>query len=331
MQRPTQKQAEPAARPRIVDLIAEGLSLAMVRPWLLLVPILIDVFIWIGVRIEPHALMSSLINLVEDASVEDSGDIVASLQDMGTANLSQLVALFVPSMLTGVARGDVYQIVDERVWSPDSTGIVLLVAFGLILAGTLLSMVYTVPIANAILGRKQSPGVLLRSIARAWWRLILFLALVIGALMALLIPIAIASAIFGALLPLFSSLLVLGALAGLFYFYFVFDAIVVANVGPLTAIRYSVAVVSRNVRSAIGLILATLLLTTGLPAITERFLDELPGVVLAVLLQAFIATGATAASMFFFVDRLRQWRPELVQLPRTAPAFDLTRQGESRS
>lgn len=329
MQRPT--KAQPDARPRIVDLIAEGLSLAVARPWLLLIPILVDVFVWIGVKIEPRALMASLINLVEDASVEDSGDIVSSLQDLATSNISQLIAVFVPSMLTGVARADLYEIVDQRVWAPGSSGMVVLVATGLLLTGTLLSMVYTVPIANAILGRRQHPAALIGSIARAWGRLILFLALVIGALIGLMIPIAIMSAMFAGLLPLFSSLLVLGALAALFYFYFVFDAIVVADVGPVTAIRYSVAVVSRNLRSAIGLILATLLLTTGLPAITESFLDDLPGLIIAVLLQAFIATGATAASMFFFVDRLRQWRPELVQLPHTAPAFDLTRQGETRT
>ncbi len=329
MQRPT--QAKPDARPRIVDLIAEGLSLAVARPWLLLIPILIDLFIWVGVKIEPRALMSSLVNLVEETSIDDSEEIISSLNDLASANLSQLVAIFVPSTLSGVARSDIYQIADQRIWAPGSSGLVLLVALGLIVAGSLLSMVYTVPIANAILGRRQGPVALVRAIARAWGRLILFLALVVGAVFALLIPIALMSAIFAPLQALFTLLVTLGALAALFYLYFVFDAIVVANVGPVTAIRYSVAVVSRNVRSAIGLILATLLLTTGLPAITESFIDDLPGLIIAVLLQAFIATGATAASMFFFVDRLRQWRPELVQLPSTAPAFDLTRQGESRS
>jgi hypothetical protein len=329
MQRPTKVQ--PDVRPRIVDLIAEGLSLAVARPWLILIPILVDLFIWIGVKIEPRALMNSLVNLVEDASIENSDEVITSLQDFASANLSQLVAIFVPSMLTGVARGDLYEIVDQRIWSPGSSGMVVLVGFGLLMAGTLLSMVYTVPIANAILGRRQAPAALIGSIARAWGRLILFLLLVVGTVFALAIPIALMSAIFAGLLPLFTALLTLAGLAALFYFYFVFDAIVVANVGPITAIRYSVAVVSRNLRGAIGLILATLLLTTGLPAMVEGFLDDLPGLVLAVLLQAFIATGATAASMFFFVDRLRQWRPELVQLPHTAPAFDLTRQGESRS
>jgi hypothetical protein len=75
----------------------------------------------------------------------------------------------------------------------------------------------------------------------------------------------------------------------------------------------------------IGLVLATLLLTTGIPEIATSLLDSLPGLIVAVLLQALIATGAAAASMLFFVDRLRQLQPELLKIPQSAPAFELSR------
>lgn len=322
-QRQTTTQAD--ARPRIVDLIAEGLSLAVARPWLLVVPILLDLYLWIGYRIEPRALMEALVRLIEDASIADTTDVVASLQNLAGSNMSQLGALFVPSMLAGVGRGSIYQIADPRVWSPASSGAVLLVALGLIVAGSLLAMIYTVPIANAILGRRPGLGALISAIARAWGRMLLFLAIVVAAIFAVTIPIAIIAAIFAALLPLLTSLLLFVVLAALLYAYFVFDAIVVVEVGPIAAIRYSAGVVHRNFRAAIGLVLATLLLTTGIPEIATRFLDRPPGLVLAVLIQALIATGATAASMFFFIDRLRRWRPDVVQIPHTAPAFDLTR------
>ena len=64
-QKPTKPQVD--ERPRIVDLIAEGLSLALMRPWLLLMPILLDIVLWIGVRIEPAALMNS-IRILDDHS-----------------------------------------------------------------------------------------------------------------------------------------------------------------------------------------------------------------------------------------------------------------------
>jgi hypothetical protein len=249
--------------------------------------------------------------------------------------MSQLGTLFIPSMLSGVPRSEIYEITDQTIWRPGSSGLVLLVALGLILVGSLVSMAYSVPIADAILGRKRNAGELVRAIWRAWYRMVALLGLIVGGVIALAIPVGIVAAIFAVggvdLLPLFSSLLLLGGIAALFYGYFVFDAIVIADVGPITAIRYSVGVVHRNIRAAIGFILASLLLTTGIPEIAESLLSEAPGLIIAVGVQAVIATGAAAASFLFFVDRLRSWRPELIQLPQTAPAFELTRQGESRS
>lgn len=322
-QRPTKPQT--VTRPRIVDLIAEGLSLALLRPWLLLIPVLLDAVIWLGVRIEPAALMNSLINLIDDAGVDESEEVITTLQDIATSNMTNLSALFVPSMLAG-GRGDIYELVDQRVWSPGS-GVIVLLAIGLVMVAALLSMIYTVPIANAVLGRKLSLGGNTGLILRAWARMLLFLGLCVGAMMIIIVPTAIVSAIFPPLLALFSSFLLIGVIAALLLLYFVFDAIVIADVGPIRAIKLSVAVVRRNMRSVIGLILATLLLTTGIPEIVSSLLSSLPGLIVAVLLQALIATGAAAASMYFFVDRLRQMQPELLPIPHSAPAFDLSRQG----
>ena len=321
-QRPVQEKSD--ARPRVVDVIAEGLSLIVTRPWLMLVPILLDVVIWLGVKIEPSALINELIDLVDDSTIADTEDVISTMQDLGDSNMTQLAALFVPSMLSGGGDADIYQLFDQRIWTPGA-GAVVLVGFGLVFIASLLAMVYTVPIANAIIGRKLSIGGNVALIVRAWARMIAFIVLCLGALMAIIVPTAIMSVIFAPLLPLVTSILMIGAIAGLLFFYFVFDAIVIADVGPLKAVRMSVEIVRRNMRAVLGLVLASLLLTTGIPEIVSGMLDSLPGLVLAVLLQAVIATGATAASMFFFVDRLRQWQPGLIELPQTAPAFDLSR------
>ena len=321
-QRPVQEKSD--ARPRVVDVIAEGLSLIVTRPWLMLVPILLDVVIWLGVKIEPSALINELIDLVEDSTIADTEDVISTMQDLGDSNMTQLAALFVPSMLSGGGDADIYQLFDQRIWTPGA-GAVVLVGFGLVFIASLLAMVYTVPIANAIIGRKLSIGGNVALIVRAWARMIAFIVLCLGALMAIIVPTAIMSVIFAPLLPLVTSILMIGAIAALLFFYFVFDAIVIADVGPIKAVRMSVEIVRRNMRAVLGLVLASLLLTTGIPEIVSGMLGSLPGLVLAVLLQAVIATGATAASMFFFVDRLRQWQPGLIELPQTAPAFDLSR------
>ena len=75
-QRPVQEKSD--ARPRVVDVIAEGLSLIVTRPWLMLVPILLDVVIWLGVKIEPSALINELIDLVEDSTIADTEDVIST-------------------------------------------------------------------------------------------------------------------------------------------------------------------------------------------------------------------------------------------------------------
>jgi len=159
--------------------------------------------------------------------------------------------------------------------------------------------------------------------------------MVIGAVIAVAIPIGIVAAISAvagvALLSLFTVAIVVGLIFVFFYGTFVFDAMVVADVGPITAIRYSAGVVHRNRRSTIGFVLASLLLGTGIPQIAEGVLGSAPGLIIAVGIHALVATGVSAASLLFFVDRMRFWQPDLISVPNNAPAFDLVRQGETRS
>jgi hypothetical protein len=322
-------------RARIVDIIAEGLSVAVARPWLIVIPILLDGLLWIGLKIEPAALMHSLINLVNDQDIEDSKDLIDSLSDLATSNMVQLGSTFTPSMLSGVPRDKIYEITEQTVWRPDSSGLVLLVGIGLFLVGAVISMAYSVPIADAILGRKRSFSEKLRAIGRASYRMFLLIAMVIGGVIAVAIPIGIVAAISAvagvALLSLFTVAIVVALIFVFFYGTFVFDAMVVADVGPITAIRYSAGVVHRNRRSTIGFVLASLLLGTGIPQIAEGVLGSAPGLIIAVGIHALVATGVSAASLLFFVDRMRFWQPDLISLPNNAPAFDLVRQGETRS
>lgn len=322
-------------RARIVDIIAEGLSVAVARPWLIVIPIVLDALLWLGLKVEPAALMHSLINLVNDSNIEDTADLIDSLNNLATANMVQLGTTFTPSMLAGVPRDKIYQLTDQTIWRPDSSGIVVLVAIGLFMVGAVISMAYSVPIADAILGRKRSLPEKLRATWRASYRMLALMAMVIGGVIAIAIPVGIIAAISAAagvaLISLFTVAIVIALIFAFFYGTFVFDAMVVADVGPITAIRYSAGVVHRNRRSTIGFVLASLLLGTGIPQIAERALSSAPGLVIAVGIHALVATGVAAASLLFFVDRMRFWQPDLISLPNTAPAFDLVRQGETRS
>jgi hypothetical protein len=119
------------------------------------------------------------------------------------------------------------------------------------------------------------------------------------------------------LAPLVGSLAVLAALAATIFLYFSVDAIVVLEVGPLRAIYYSFNVVRRNFWPSIGFIAAAFLISTGLPEIWKFFAGSPPGLLIAVIAHAFFAGGLAMASMIFFNDRLRQWRP-MAAIPASA-------------
>jgi hypothetical protein len=334
MQRP-KSQTQEQARPRIVDIIAEGLSLVLVRPWLLAVPILLDLFYWIGVKIEPSALIASLIRIVNESEVENSADVVSSLEDMTSTDISQMIGFFSPTMLNQSPREDIYQLVDRVVWSPSSAGVVLLVSLGLFLVSALVAMIYGVPIGDAILGRRREPMQLVRAIISAWGRFLLLIGLVIGTLIGVAIPLLVVAAIAGVggidLIPLYTMFFLIALIVAIFVAPFVLDAIALIGAGPIDAIRFGSSIFRANKLQSAGMVLALVLVIFGLPPIARPLLANLPGVVISVALYALIVTGFIAASMLFFVDRLRKWRPELIQVPQTAPAFDLSRQGEIRS
>lgn len=334
MQRP-ESQAKIEERPKVIDIIAEGLSLVLVRPWLLAVPVLLDLFYWIGVKIEPNALLNSLIRIVNDSKVENSAEVVTSLEDMMSSDISQMIGFFSPTMLNQAPHGEIYQLVDRTIWTPSSPALVLIISLALFLVSALVAMAYGVPIGDAVLGRKRGLKQLALAIAGAWGKFLLLIGLLIGGAIGVAVPLLIVAAIAGVggidLIPLYTTFFAFAVIFGIFLMPFVLDAIALIGAGPLDAIRFSLAVFRANKLQSTGLVLALLLVVLGLPPIARPLLSELPGVIIAICAYALIVTGFIAASMLFFVDRLRKWRPELIQLPAPAPALDLSRQGETNS
>jgi hypothetical protein len=161
------------------------------------------------------------------------------------------------------------------------------------------------------------------------------IGLVIGTLIGVAIPLLLVAAIAGVggidLIPLYTMLFLIALLVAVFIAPFVLDAIALVGAGPIDAIRFGSTIFRANKLQSVGIVLALMLVIFGLPPIARPLLANLPGVIISIALYALIVTGFIAASMLFFVDRLRKWRPELIQVPQTASAFDLSSQGEIHS
>jgi hypothetical protein len=303
----TKKQQ--SAVPGVIDTIADGLTMALTYPLVMTLPILLDAYFWLGWRLTPAPLTSPIERWIAENNGQAAKSTIDALDQLGRSDMTTLTAQFVPALLPGIKRDKVYELwtrpsVDlEHWWS-----VCLVLAAMVVLAAGLFAAYY-VPLADIAIGRnrplRQVPG----AIARTWLRFLGMMVLVIGLFLLVLGPLALLwglSEVVGLglsaiLLPI---MIFLGLAIGLFLI-FTPEAIVVADVGPFRAMYYSVNVVRRNKRQTIGLTAASLIISLGLGEIWQRLASTPPGLLTAVIANAFFAGGIAMAGMIFFNNRLR--------------------------
>jgi hypothetical protein len=301
-------------RTGIIDTLSSGYGLINRWPLLLAPPILLDLFLWFGPRLSAQAPLLAAADLLVSQG-EASDEMVAIVrQAAGQSDLFALLAIQLPSMMRLLSPAATPLAGSRPLLDLADPALALGVGLLLALAGFLLAMVYLVPIARVV--RDGRPG--LTSVAmpiwRSWLRLLALVLLLAGGLVALAIPLALVTAVLALSgLPLGPVVLFAAQVAAIWlvvYLFFVIDAIVVSEVGPLRAIRYSVAIVRHNFWSALGLILLTLIISLGLPEVFKAIARFTAGVPVAIVANAYINTGLAAASMLFYRERLARWQQQ---------------------
>jgi len=244
-------------------------------------------------------------NLAPDAlqSYQDAMDAMSRVA--GSFNLFSLLATHfpgIPSLMSG----------REGLWTAASVADPW-TALGLFLllptVGIGLASLYYVSVGRQVVGRSEGIGPSWRRVWKTWVRLLGFVLLLSGVLLLAGLPVTAAVLFFGAanssVLDFLAAFVWVTALWVQFYLFFVVDAMVVSDVGPLQAIRNSVAVVKFHLGSTMGLIVLIWIVTLGMPIVWESIAQSTAGIVVGILGNAYIATGLTAASMTYYRDRFR--------------------------
>ena len=303
-------------QPGVIDSLADGLSLALARPWFLLVPMLLDLYYWLGWTVPVESLTSPVRDWVLRQNQAESADVAEGIASLGQADSTQLLALFTPSLLAGAPREDVYSLVERTRLAPGQWAIALVLVFGFMIGACLIHMLYTVPLADAAIDRIRTPRATAAAIVRAWLRSMgLHLAVVgIGAL--LLAPAMIASLAMVLVgidpTPLLGIALVAFTAAGFLVWWFALKAIAVSDVGPIRAIRFAYAVVRGFLWQSVGFVVAWLLLAVGLGQLWLEIADTAPGLLIGVIANAYFAGGVAMAGMIFYQSRIQQLFPNSV-------------------
>jgi len=322
----------------VLETLAAGFSLVLARPYLFVLPLLVDLWTWLGVQIHPTALITPLQELMTDqggssgpAAAEELGrvgenlrvnDAIATLTPSifsGLSNetlLGSMLGILAPALTSGVDRSAMYSDWGEGLGqsvTPDTWFGVLGLGALLFLGATILIVLFKVPIAQAVRGDGMSPRSFLNDVAFGWFRVLGLLAIALLALLVIGLPLVIAAqalALIGInLIAVLSLVLFVAGSIGALYTFFLLDAMFIYRVGPIRAAKMSYAVARINFAQSWRFAAASLLIATGILHVWGVIVENPPGIVFALLANAVLGTGLSIASMMFFHDRARLPRP----------------------
>ncbi len=342
------RKAEPDDVSGVLETLAAGFSLVIARPYLFVLPLVVDLWTWLGVQVRPVSLIEPLQDLMNDqgggngpAAAEELGrvgenlrvnDAIASFTPSvfsGLSNetlLGSMLGLLAPALTGGVDRTTMYDDWGDGLGSsitPDAWFGVVGLGLLFFVGATLLVVLFKVPIANAVRGVGFAPQPFLRDVVFGWIRVlglvgIVLVGIVILGLPAIIVAQVLALAGINLIAVLTLALFVFGSIGAL-YTFFVLDAMFIYRVGPIRAAKMSYAVARLNFPQCWRFAAASLLIATGLLHVWGVIVENPPGIVIALVVNAVLGTGLSIASMMFFHDRARLPRPAASPKPFQSP------------
>jgi hypothetical protein len=307
--------------PGIFETLQTGYDTLNARPYLIAVPLALDLVLWLGPRFTSPALFNWLARWPGQSA--GGADLAQTLRERGksaemTAWIAQLWNGYSVSNLVGtIGRGHVANLIDRPTAAIGPWYVAVLFLLALLVLGLWLKSLFVTPIAQMV---RQEPFAM-RTLLQMSWEgakhiVLLFLA-AIGMIVLTLIPVVIVGATFVLAGIQGFGLIILAALVpvlwALFFGAFAVDAIFLERVGPMRAIYLSYRVVRRNAWPTAGFVVLTILISRAVPLALTRVVQHPVGVLLAMIAHAYVAAGLAAGSLIFYRERrarVRDVRPE---------------------
>lgn len=332
---------------RVVDALEAGFRLVGRRIWLILLPVLLDLFLWAGPRLSVEPLVDQVLPVMEELWSGQQSDLYAefSPEDLSAvlSKAAEQYNLFstlrwapvgMPSLLAEryallnspveVLRGYVMGLVlgdlmiedplprsSNTTWYVSSIWAWMLIWPGLWIVGTLIAAVYLTALAREVNpANRDVPW--WRHVGQVWGSLLL-IGVGMGVLgVVLFVP---ASFLFGLLSMLnvgvaaFAFSLVMGGVLWVaLYLVYLVVAVAVDRLWPWTAAWRSALLVVRYFGATLGLYLLANLISAGLAVAWWRL--NTGGVLsfLAMVGNAYVGTSLLSGTMIFYYSRWRQHR-----------------------
>jgi len=310
----------------IIDTLSVGFDRTARRLWLILLPVLLDIAIWLGPRLSLSALARQAVSLLPDPAGL-GGQYTQTIELLRTwltevaeaTNVMSMLSmrlLGMPSLTVSLGSqplpfGLVQRSFEIPTWLA-FVGVALLFTLASLLLGCFhLSLIA----ADARDGDMSLPYAL-QVTWRSWLRLVLVVLVAtvaiivggtaIGVVSGVLAVLSedLAALLLGLFMWCFLSLVTYGAVV----FFFTSRAIIMDDMGILRSMWNALNVVHRSFLAVIGFILLVSVLQTGLLYIWRMLAVSPAGILAGVLGNAYVSTGLIMASFIFYRDRYVTWQ-----------------------
>lgn len=308
----------------MIDTLSAGLSVMARHVWLLILPIAIDLFLWLAppLAIGKTLLQTALppLNIQSLLAGSPDPEIATQAQTMYDGFSQQLAltnfwgwvvpsGLFLPSVMVGAGSTptDVF-------WSLDTPLTFFSAFIGLTLLGVLANVSWLHAIAFAITQNAAmlKTSAILRSFLNVIGLGLLILLIVVGTIFAASLFLAVITLLLPGLGGILSTLILLFAVWWVVWIgvqlYFTIAALIMERQGVFAAPNASATLLRRHPdnphwRSGYGFIFISVILSWGFAFIWQSLMPNPVGRLVGIVGNAALGTGITAAMMLFYYQR----------------------------
>lgn len=308
----------------VIDSLSAGYRLIGYRIYLLIIPVALDLFLWIAPRLSVAPLFERLSAFYIGISQSEglSGDMLVLTQQAASiieqagrnSNLLHMLVssslLHVPSLMVALEP-----MTDVQIYEISSPALMaaLFACFGMV--GLLVGVLYLGLLARYLpIGqgeKSNSPWRFFRVSGRRWLLSLIYICLASFVLFAIYTPAMLGISLITLVVPALGSglALLLGGLTFVVYFYLYFTVIgfIVDDLPIFEAVVRSVRLVRHNFWSTFGLIILLNLISVGFGLLFGAMAIQQPyGTIAAIISNAYIGTGLAMAILVFYRTRLLQ-------------------------
>ncbi len=311
---PPWRTAAEGEAPGVFETLQRGYDVLNTRPYLIAVPLALDLVVWLGPRLMSPALFTWLANL--PGRYASGADLSASLRAEGAkTELIGGAARFwgivgVPSVSGSLGREGLANAFGAPSANVGPWYVTLLMLLALGIVGLWLRTLFVVPLAQMVRREPFAVVATLRESVRTTLRVLALYAVGVAMLLLVLVPVGLLGftlvlagidAIGWVLLAAFFPVSWV-----LFYGAFATNAIILDGVGPVRAAYRSYHVIRRSAWPTAGFIVASGLIAWAVPFALSRVAAQSVGVVPVMVAHAYIVAGLATASLLFYGERAGQ-------------------------